>query len=182
MITAPVRRDDILSFSPLSPHGGRPGAPPASIRLPRSAGTDARGDLGERYAVTALTWTSALYWSPPAWNTRLRMGRGDSLGAVSSSRLLAVLASLASVGLTQSADGQRRVFRDTANLVLVDVYPHRDGRIVEGLTRDDFEVFEDSVPQAVEGFTRPAPVRTSSSVPSWTCSTGSSRPTTSSAS
>ena len=78
------------------------------------------------------------------------MGRGDSLGAVSSSRLLAVLASLASVGLTQSADGQRRVFRDTANLVLVDVYPHRDGRIVEGLTRDDFEVSEDSVPQAVE--------------------------------
>jgi len=45
---------------------------------------------------------------------------------------------------------QRRVFRETTNLVLVDVYPQRNGRIVEGLTREDFEVFENNVPQVIE--------------------------------
>ena len=34
----------------------------------------------------------------------------------------------------------------------VDVYPSRDGKIVEGLTPADFQVFEDGRPQAVDGF------------------------------
>jgi hypothetical protein len=34
--------------------------------------------------------------------------------------------------------------------VLVDVYPRRDGRIVEGLTREDFEVFENGAPQVID--------------------------------
>ena len=47
---------------------------------------------------------------------------------------------------------QQPVFRGGANLVQVDVYPTRDGRIVEGLTPADFQVFEDGKPQAVDGF------------------------------
>lgn len=42
------------------------------------------------------------------------------------------------------------VFRAGAHYVRVDAYPTRDGRIVEGLTRDDFEIFEDGAPQAIE--------------------------------
>ena len=47
---------------------------------------------------------------------------------------------------------QQPVFRGGANLVQVDVYPTRDGKIVEGLTPADFQVFEDGKPQAVDGF------------------------------
>ncbi len=41
------------------------------------------------------------------------------------------------------------VFRSGANLVYVDVYPRRDGRVIEGLTPSDFQVLEDSKPQSV---------------------------------
>jgi VWFA-related protein len=47
---------------------------------------------------------------------------------------------------------QRPVFRAGANFVLVDAYPRRDGRVVEGLTPEDFVVFEDGKPQAIEAF------------------------------
>ena len=47
---------------------------------------------------------------------------------------------------------QTPVFRAGATLVSVDVYPRRDGRIVEGLTAADFRVFEDGKPQPVETF------------------------------
>src|SRR6185436_9851400 len=40
----------------------------------------------------------------------------------------------------------------TANLVLVDAYPQRDGRVVEGLTAADFDILEDGKPQKVEAF------------------------------
>jgi hypothetical protein len=37
--------------------------------------------------------------------------------------------------------------------VLVDAYPHnKDGRVVEGLTAEDFQVLEDGKPQKVESF------------------------------
>jgi VWFA-related protein len=42
------------------------------------------------------------------------------------------------------------VFRAGASVVQVDAYPTRDGKIVEGLTAKDFEVFEDGKPQAIE--------------------------------
>lgn len=43
------------------------------------------------------------------------------------------------------------VFRAGAHYVRVDAYPRgKDGRILEGLTRDDFEIFEDGAPQAIE--------------------------------
>jgi VWFA-related protein len=48
---------------------------------------------------------------------------------------------------------QRPVFRGGTQLVRVDAYPvGKDGRILEGLTADDFEVFEDGKPQKVETF------------------------------
>src|SRR6187431_179243 len=42
------------------------------------------------------------------------------------------------------------VFRGEAVLVTVDVYPQREGKIVEGLKAEDFQVLEDGKPQAVE--------------------------------
>jgi VWFA-related protein len=43
------------------------------------------------------------------------------------------------------------VFRAGAHFVRVDAYPiTKDGRIVEGLTKDDFEIYEDGAPQTIE--------------------------------
>ena len=47
---------------------------------------------------------------------------------------------------------QLPVFRAGTVLVRVDAYPRKDGKIVEGLTKDDFQIFEDGRPQAVDGF------------------------------
>jgi VWFA-related protein len=46
--------------------------------------------------------------------------------------------------------GQQPTFRSGTNLVLVDVYPMKDGRIVRNLEIGDFEIFEDGKPQKVE--------------------------------
>jgi hypothetical protein len=43
------------------------------------------------------------------------------------------------------------VFRAGAHYVRVDAYPTRDGKIVEGLTKDDFEIYEDGKLQTIEG-------------------------------
>ena len=62
---------------------------------------------------------------------------------------------LAAAALTARADQspqQLPVFRAGTVLVRVDAYPRRDGKIVEGLTKDDFQIFEDGKPQAVDGF------------------------------
>ncbi len=47
---------------------------------------------------------------------------------------------------------QRPVFRSNAHFVTVDAYPLRDGKVVEGLTADDFTVEEDGQPQTIEDF------------------------------
>jgi VWFA-related protein len=53
----------------------------------------------------------------------------------------------------EQAKPQRPVFRGGTQLVRVDAYPTgKDGRIIEGLTADDFEVLEDGKPQKVETF------------------------------
>lgn len=44
------------------------------------------------------------------------------------------------------------VFRDGTTFVSVDVYPRRDGVFVDGLTANDFQIFEDGVRQTVETF------------------------------
>lgn len=45
---------------------------------------------------------------------------------------------------------QQPVFRSDAHFVLVDAYPLRDGKVVEGLITSDFELREDGVPQSIE--------------------------------
>jgi VWFA-related protein len=47
---------------------------------------------------------------------------------------------------------QRPVFRAGTHFVRVDAYPLANGKIVAGLTPEDFEVFEDGKRQAVESF------------------------------
>src|SRR4051812_25069703 len=47
---------------------------------------------------------------------------------------------------------QRPVFRGGTHFVRVDAYPIEDGKIVEGLTPQDFEIREDGKPQTVESF------------------------------
>jgi VWFA-related protein len=47
---------------------------------------------------------------------------------------------------------QLPVFRAGTVLVKVDIYPRLDGRILEGLTKDDFQVFENGKLQPIEGF------------------------------
>ena len=49
-------------------------------------------------------------------------------------------------------DQQRPTFRTEANLVRVDAFPTASGAPVLDLGRDDFQVFEDGVPQIVESF------------------------------
>lgn len=51
-----------------------------------------------------------------------------------------------------AASPQAPVFRSGVNFVSVDVYPRRDGKVVEGLRAEDFQVFEDGKPQKVETF------------------------------
>jgi hypothetical protein len=46
---------------------------------------------------------------------------------------------------------QRAVFQGGAHYVRVDAYPTgKDGRIVEGLTKDGFEILEDGTAQTIE--------------------------------
>src|SRR4051795_3922020 len=47
---------------------------------------------------------------------------------------------------------QRPVFRGGTHFVGGDAYPVRDGRIVEGLKPEDFEIFEDGKRQTIESF------------------------------
>jgi VWFA-related protein len=66
--------------------------------------------------------------------------------------VLAVVLGVSAPVAQQSATPAQRppVFRAGAHYVRVDAYPTRDGRIIEGLTKDDFEIFEDGTPQAIE--------------------------------
>ena len=47
---------------------------------------------------------------------------------------------------------QPQVFRAGTTLINVDVYPRRDGRVIEGLRAEDFQVLEDGVLQNVDAF------------------------------
>ena len=69
-------------------------------------------------------------------------------------RTTAVLVCALGIALSanQQPSGQRPVFRAGSILVSVDAYPRKDGRVIEGLTKDDFEVFEDGKPQTIETF------------------------------
>ena len=47
---------------------------------------------------------------------------------------------------------QRPVFRGGTHFVRVDAYPAQNGKIVEGLQAEDFEILEDGKPQKIESF------------------------------
>jgi VWFA-related protein len=60
-------------------------------------------------------------------------------------------------GTTKPAQGEAQqpppsTFRTEANFVRVDVYPTKNGTPVQDLKAEDFEVFEDGTPQAVQSF------------------------------
>ena len=52
----------------------------------------------------------------------------------------------------QTQKPQQPVFRSDAHFVLVDAYPLRDGKVVEGLAAADFEVREEGVLQTIDTF------------------------------
>jgi VWFA-related protein len=63
---------------------------------------------------------------------------------------------LAGGGRTSNQEPPARIdqqpIRAEATFVRVDVYPTRDGRPVQGLTADDFELFEDGIRQRIQTF------------------------------
>ena len=52
----------------------------------------------------------------------------------------------------QPPDPQQPTFRTATNYVRVDVFPTKDGKPVQGLKAEEFEVFEDGVRQRIEAF------------------------------
>src|SRR5215471_5442669 len=80
-----------------------------------------------------------------------------SSGRVAAKRLSIALGVVLSVSVAGQQPAQKPntptqqpVFRAGANLVLVDAYPQKDGKIVEGLTPADFQILEDGKPQTVD--------------------------------
>jgi VWFA-related protein len=79
------------------------------------------------------------------------VGRGVAVG-------LAICAGALTGATSRPADEPAQqqqpppVFEGGATLVYVDVYPRVDGRVLEGLQKGDFQVFEDGRPQNVETF------------------------------
>lgn len=51
-----------------------------------------------------------------------------------------------------TAAQQHPVFRGGTEFIRVDAYPSKDGKIIQGLTADDFQVFEDGRPQTIDSF------------------------------
>ena len=80
-------------------------------------------------------------------------------------RLVLVLAGVAAIGIAAQGQSTGQVkpspeqqqvptptFRTEANFVRVDVYPSADGRPIDDLRAEDFEVLEDGKPQKIETF------------------------------
>jgi VWFA-related protein len=66
------------------------------------------------------------------------------------SRNAAVIVCVAGAVLSAQSKQKTPVFKGGTSLVTVDAYPTHNGRVVEGLTPEDFEIFEDGKRQAVE--------------------------------
>ena len=65
---------------------------------------------------------------------------------------------LLSGGLAVLAAQNQQPIRVGTSFVRVDVYPTKDGKIVDGLKAEDFEVLEDGVAQKIESFEHIVPV------------------------
>ena len=62
---------------------------------------------------------------------------------------IAVIAGVAAQSQQPPPAAQTPVFRAGANYVRVDAYPTLDGKVIRGLTKDDFELLEDGKPQTI---------------------------------
>lgn len=77
----------------------------------------------------------------------------QSYRRVSAACLMAVgLVAFRGAGRAQQDPPQPPQFRTGTNLVRVDAYPTKDGKIIPGLKATDFEILEDGVPQKIESF------------------------------
>jgi VWFA-related protein len=65
---------------------------------------------------------------------------------------LAIVATVVGAQSTSQKTGQQPPFRSGANFVRVDVYPTSDGKAVQDLRAEDFEVLEDNVAQSIQTF------------------------------
>ena len=72
------------------------------------------------------------------------------MGRLRTTRTAILLACLAGAVLTAQSKQKPPVFRGGTSLVTVDAYPTKQGKVVEGLTAEDFEIFEDGKRQDVE--------------------------------
>jgi len=72
------------------------------------------------------------------------------MGRLRTTRTAILLACFAGAVLTAQSKQKPPVFRGGTSLVTVDAYPTRQGKVVEGLTAEDFEIFEDGKRQDVE--------------------------------
>jgi VWFA-related protein len=80
------------------------------------------------------------------------MGRIRLACALAAATASAVVLLAAQQQFPAAPTPQNPIFRAGATLVAVDVYPTRDGHVVEGLTPADFQVVEDGKAQSVEFF------------------------------
>src|SRR5262245_49455407 len=71
--------------------------------------------------------------------------------------IVVVAATAVAVTLSATSSSTQQPIRVGANFVRVDVYPTRDGQIVEGLQAADFEVLEDGVVQKIDTFEHVVP-------------------------
>ena len=72
------------------------------------------------------------------------------MGCLRTTPTAIVLVCLAGALLTAQSKQKPPVFRGGTSLVTVDAYPTKQGKVVEGLTAEDFEIFEDGRRQDVE--------------------------------
>src|SRR5262245_13586917 len=80
--------------------------------------------------------------------------RPSSLGTPAFRLILpaAIVVAVSAVIAAQSTTSQQPTFKAQASFVRVDVYPTRDGKPVDDLRAEDFEVQEDGTPQAISSF------------------------------
>ena len=80
--------------------------------------------------------------------------RGEMLTRRTSRLGLTLVVLLAGAAVPSAQQPQQPTFRGGTNVVRVDLYAMRDGKIVDDLKAADVEVTEDGVKQTIESFER----------------------------